>query len=105
MLGAAGLQPQSDLHVAERESGTQPGVLDVKTKELIALAIAVSRECDGCITAHADAAARSGATEAEVAEMLGVVILMNGGPGTTVGPGAFTAFREAAERLAAPVRG
>jgi AhpD family alkylhydroperoxidase len=81
-----------------------PGVLDVKTKELIALAIAVSRECDGCISAHADAAARSGATEAEVAEMLGVVILMNGGPGTTIGPGAFAAFREAAERLSVAAR-
>ena len=34
------------------------GVLDVKTKELIALAIAVSSECDGCIAAHAHAAVR-----------------------------------------------
>ena len=87
------------------EAALAPGALDVKTKELIALAIAVTRECDGCITAHADAAARSGVTEAEVAEMLGVVILMNGGPGTTLGPGAFAAFREAAERLPAAVRG
>jgi hypothetical protein len=37
--------------------------------------------------------------------MLGVVILMNGGPGTTLGPGVLAAFREAAERLPAAARG
>ena len=36
------------------------GALDVKTKELIALAIAVSKECDGCIAAHAHAAVQHG---------------------------------------------
>ena len=29
------------------------GALSVKTKELIALAISITRECDGCIAAHA----------------------------------------------------
>ena len=37
------------------DAALAPGVLDVKTKELIALAIAVSKECDGCIAAHAHA--------------------------------------------------
>src|SRR5947209_8749547 len=73
------------------------GALDEKTKELIALAIAVSEECDGCIASHARGAARTGATEAEVAEALGVAIAMNGGPGTVYGPRAFAAFREFAE--------
>jgi AhpD family alkylhydroperoxidase len=73
------------------------GALDQKTKELIALAIAVSKECDGCIAAHARGAVRTGATEAEVAEALGVAIAMNGGPGTVYGPRAFAAFREFAE--------
>ncbi len=58
------------------------GVLSAKVKELIALAIGATRECDGCIAAHALGAARQGATEAEVAEAMAVVILMNGGPGT-----------------------
>jgi len=71
-----------------------PGVLDAKTKELIALAIAVSKECDGCIAAHARNAARHHASEQEVAEAIGVAILMNGGPGTVYGPRAFAAFRE-----------
>ena len=61
------------------------GALDVKTKELIALSIAITRECDGCIAAHGRNLARLGATTEEVAEMIGVAITMNGGPGLGVG--------------------
>ena len=70
------------------------GALDAKTKELIALAIAVSKQCDGCIASHARGAARRGATTEEVAEALGVTIMMNGGPGTVHAPRAFAAFQE-----------
>ncbi|MBK9178798.1 MAG: carboxymuconolactone decarboxylase family protein [Acidimicrobiales bacterium] len=70
------------------------GALPAKVKELIALAIAVTRECDGCIASHARAAARAGATAEEVADMVSVCILMNGGPGTVYGPRAFAAFQE-----------
>lgn len=70
------------------------GELDAKTKELIALAVAVTKQCDGCVASHARAAARHGATEAEVAEALGVAIVMNGGPGTVHAPRAFEAFQE-----------
>jgi AhpD family alkylhydroperoxidase len=79
------------------------GALDVRTKELIALAIAVSKECDGCIAAHAHAAVQHGATPAEAAEAIGVAFLMNGGPATVYGPRAFTAFQEFyAERAEQP---
>lgn len=70
------------------------GALSTATKELIALAIAVSTECDGCIAYHAKAAARAGATAEQVAEMLGVCLLMNGGPASVYGPRAFAAFSE-----------
>ena len=70
------------------------GALDHKTKELIALAISTAQHCDGCMASHARGAARSGATEAEVAEALGVSIQMMGGPGTVYAPRAFAAFRE-----------
>ena len=76
-----------------------PGALDVKTKELIALAIAVTSQCDGCIAAHARRAARRGAVEEEVAEVIGVTIAMNGGPATVHGPRAFAAFQEFADAL------
>ena|SRR5580704_1851275 len=73
------------------------GELPAKLKELIALGIAISKECDGCIASHARAAARRGATLAEVAETVGVAILMNGGPGTVWGPRALAAFHEFAD--------
>ena len=52
------------------------GELPAKVKELMALTIAVVKQCDGCIGYHAKAAARLGATPAEVAEALGVALLM-----------------------------
>src|SRR4051795_2468325 len=69
------------------------GALDLKTKELIALALAVSKECDGCIASHARGSARSGATAEEVAEALGVAIAMNGGPCTVYGPRAYAGLQ------------
>ena|SRR5438105_1170559 len=80
----------TDMHRAALNDGALPA----KVKELIALAIAVTRECDGCIAVHARGAARRGATAAEVAEALGVAVLMNGGPATVWGPRALDAFME-----------
>lgn len=76
------------------DSALATGALDAKTKELIALAIAVSKECDGCIAAHAHAAVLHGATPPEAAEAIGVTFLMNGGPATVYGARAFAAFQE-----------
>ncbi len=74
-----------------------PGALEVKTKELIALAIGVVEGCDGCIASHAQAAARAGATRQEAAEAIGVTFLMKGGPATIYGPRAYDAFCEFAD--------
>jgi AhpD family alkylhydroperoxidase len=76
------------------------GVLSGATKELIALCIAVSKQCDGCISSHARGAARKGATPAEVAEALAVTLLMDGGPATMYAPRAWAAFRAADSRSA-----
>lgn len=70
------------------------GALPARIKEVIALAIAVAEECDGCIASHARGAARKGATPEEVAEGLGVAVLMTGGPGTVYGPRAWAAYQE-----------
>lgn len=70
------------------------GSLSAKVKELIALAIAITKECDGCIAAHARGAARQNASEEEVAEAIGVAVVLNGGPATVWGPRALTAFKE-----------
>ncbi|MGH8455755.1 MAG: carboxymuconolactone decarboxylase family protein [Stenotrophobium sp.] len=61
------------------EAGAKTGKLDAKTRELIALAVAVTRQCDGCITVHTDAAAKHGASREEIAEALGVAIAVNAG--------------------------
>jgi AhpD family alkylhydroperoxidase len=74
------------------------GALPAKVKELIALAIGATRQCDGCVASHARGAARQGASEAEVAEAMGVVVMMNGGPGTVWAPRALAAYREYAEQ-------
>jgi AhpD family alkylhydroperoxidase len=81
------------LHIAAMAEGT----LLTRMKELIALAISITRECDGCISAHARGAAKRGATVTEVTEMIGVAISMNRGPGTVWGPRALAAFHEYAD--------
>jgi AhpD family alkylhydroperoxidase len=60
-------------------AGAKTGHLDGKTRELIALAVAITRQCDGCITVHVDAAVKQGASREEIMEALGVAIGMNAG--------------------------
>lgn len=64
------------LHAA----GSTNGALDGKTKELIALAIAVAARCDGCIAFHTHDALKAGASREEITDALGVAIVMGGGP-------------------------
>lgn len=64
---------------ALNEAQGATGTLDAKTRELIALAVAVTTRCDGCIAAHASAARAAGVTEAELAEALGTAIALNAG--------------------------
>jgi AhpD family alkylhydroperoxidase len=68
------------------------GVLDKKTKEYVALGIAVALRCDGCIAYHMQNLIKLGATRAQIAETLGVVIQMQGGPGVVYAADALTAF-------------
>jgi AhpD family alkylhydroperoxidase len=61
------------------DAGSKTGKLNTKMRELIALAVAVSLRCDGCITTHTDAAIKAGASKEEIAEALGVAIGVNAG--------------------------
>jgi AhpD family alkylhydroperoxidase len=70
------------------------GALSRATKEIIATVIAVAEQCDGCIAYHAKSAVRAGADPNEMAEALGVALLMMGGPATVYGPRAWEAFNE-----------
>jgi AhpD family alkylhydroperoxidase len=60
-------------------AGQKSDLLGPKIRELISLAVAVTVRCDGCITVHAEAAARHGASRDEIAEALGVATAVNAG--------------------------
>lgn len=70
------------------------GQLEEKTKELIAMGIAIALRCDGCIGFHTKALLRLGATRAEFEEMLGVAIYMGGGPSLMYAAQALDAWEQ-----------
>ena len=70
------------------------GVLDGKTKELIAMALSVAARCDPCVGYHAKALVKLGATRAELDEMLGMCVYMGGGPSLMYAAKAIAAYEE-----------
>ncbi len=74
------------------DSAKSDGVIDGKTKELMAVAISIALRCDGCIGFHVRGAVKLGATRAEMLETIGVAVMMNGGPGTVYGTYAMEAY-------------
>jgi AhpD family alkylhydroperoxidase len=69
-----------------------PKALDTKTKELLALGIAVAVRCDGCVAFHAEAAVKQGATRDEIMETMGMAIYMGAGPSVMYAAQAIEAF-------------
>jgi AhpD family alkylhydroperoxidase len=72
--------------------------LDTKTKELVALGIAVATRCDACIAFHAEAAVRNGATRDEVMETMGMAIYMGAGPSVMYAAQAVEAYDQFAAK-------
>jgi AhpD family alkylhydroperoxidase len=72
------------------------GALDEKTKELIALAIAIKAQCDRCIGMHVAAALKAGASREEIVDTIGVAVMMGGGPSLMYGVDALKAVDEMA---------
>lgn len=54
--------------------------LDAKTKEFVALAIAIGVRCEPCVGFHVEALMKQGGTRDELAEMLAMTVQMGGGP-------------------------
>lgn len=79
---------------AMAQAATKDGALDKKTKELIALGIAISTRCDGCIGFHIEALVKLGTTKAEIEETLGMAIYMGGGPSLMYAAEAMLAFEQ-----------
>jgi AhpD family alkylhydroperoxidase len=74
------------------EGVMRDGALTSMIKELMALAIAITVHCDGCIVYHLRAALAAGASPAQISEAIEVAVLMGGGPATIYGAKALTAL-------------
>lgn len=83
------------------QAALKADALDTKTKELIALAIAVATRCDGCIAFHAEAAIKQGASRAEVLETMGMAVYMGAGPNVMYAAQALAAFDQFSAKAAA----
>lgn len=77
-------QPETLRHFkAFMGSTLEEGVLDTKTKELVAVGTAITARCKYCIAIHVEKALKAGATKEEIFEITTVAVLMGGGPAMT----------------------
>lgn len=84
------------------QSASAEGVLDKKTKELIALALGVAAHCDACIGFHVQALVKLGATRQELAETLAMAVYMGGGPSLMYAAEAVAAWEQYGAKAGAP---
>jgi len=56
------------------------GALSTKIKELMAVVLSISAACEQCVKIHARRALQHRATKEEIAETIGVAVLLLGGP-------------------------
>lgn len=76
------------------QSACTSGALDEKTKELIAMGIAIALRCDGCIGFHTKTLVKLEASRREFEEMLAVSIYMGGGPSLMYAAQALDAWEQ-----------
>ena len=94
-LRAGAPEPMRGFSMLAREA-RKPGALDVKTKELIAIGIAIATRCDGCVGFHVKAAIKAGASREEVLETVSMAIYMGAGPSMIYAAETLRAFDELA---------
>ena len=70
------------------------GTLDKKSRELIALAIAVTQRCEPCINLHVEALMKIGTTRDDLGAVLAVCVQMGGGPALMYAAHALAAWDE-----------
>ena len=70
------------------------GKLSEKTKEFIALGIAIATRCESCIGFHVASLVRLGATKGELVEALSMASYMGGGPSITYSAKALEAYEQ-----------
>ncbi|WP_133130718.1 carboxymuconolactone decarboxylase family protein [Legionella yabuuchiae] len=79
---------------AMSKAATKDGALDKKTKELIAMALAVANHCPGCIGFHSQTLVKLNTSREELLETLGMAVYMGGGPSLMYAAEALEAFEE-----------
>ena len=70
------------------------GALDKKTREYVALAIAITQRCEPCIVLHVEALMKAGATREDLASVLAMCVQMGGGPALMYAAHALAAWDE-----------
>lgn len=76
------------------QAASKDGALDKKTKELIAISLAVASQCPGCIGFHSQALVKLKTSREELLETLSMAIYMGGGPSLMYAAEALEAFEE-----------
>src|SRR5262245_63816139 len=71
--------------VAFDKAALADGAIPARTKELIALAVAMTTQCPYCIEIHNKRAREAGCTEAEIAESVLVAAALRAGAAVTHG--------------------
>lgn len=72
-------------------SGANPA-LDLKTKELISVAIGITVKCVPCLLYHVNAAIEAGVSREEMVAMIEVCMVMGGGPASAYGAKALEIY-------------
>ena len=73
------------------------GALEFKTKEFVALGIAVATKCEACIVLHVETLIKAGASREEVADVLAMTVQMGGGPSMMYAAKALACYDELSE--------
>ncbi len=72
-------------YVAFDKAAMAPGALPAKTKELIAVGVALTTQCPYCIEIHTKKAKAAGCSEEEIAEAVFVAAALRAGGAVTHG--------------------
>ncbi|HEY1875985.1 MAG TPA: carboxymuconolactone decarboxylase family protein [Rhizomicrobium sp.] len=81
----AGAPEAWETFLAFDKAALADGVIPKKYKELMALAVGLTTQCPYCLLIHKDAAAKAGATPAEISETIFIAAALRAGAAVTHG--------------------
>ena len=91
----SGLLPEAYIKFKQMQNeAKKDGIVDEKTKEFVALGIAISTRCESCVGLHVEALIKLGTTKQELVEILAMCSYMGGGPSITFSAKALEAFEQ-----------